>query len=156
MLAGGVRPSSVLIRLAGVCALTARIVIDIASAVLGRLGKWLMVGALVMVIGGHWALLQSAAWVGMAIQFSRTEPVTVALGKTFDGNHPCPVCKIVKAGKAAEKQRDLLKIETKFDFLTEAGSCGLFPPGPSRHFTPEAEQADATRAAPLLPPPRRA
>jgi len=121
-----------------------------------RLSKLSVVLALVMVIGGHWALLQSAAWLGMAVSFSKTESVSVALEKTFDGKHPCPLCKIVKAGKASEKKQELLKLETKFDFLTDAGSCELFPPRPIRHFTPSSERADASRAAPLLPPPRRA
>ena len=121
-----------------------------------RLGKWFVVLALVMMIGGHWVLLQSAAWVGMAIQFSRTESVSVALEKTFDGKHPCPLCKIVKAGKASEKKQDILKLETKFDLLTDAGSCELFPPRPIRHFIPSPERVDASRAAPLLPPPRAA
>lgn len=115
-----------------------------------------MVFALVIVIGGHWALLQSAAWVGMAVSFSRTDSMSVALQKTFDGKHPCPVCKIVKVGKTSEKKQAMQKIEAKLDFLTEAGSCGLFPPRPMRHLTPASKHADASRAAPLLPPPRAA
>jgi hypothetical protein len=122
--------------------------------VFARLSKWFTVLALVMVIGGHWALLQSAAWLGMVVSFSQTDSVSVALEKTFDGQHPCPVCKLVKAGQASEKKQDLQKLETKLDFLTDAGSCALFPPRPIRHFTPASECADASRAAPLLPPPR--
>ncbi len=121
-----------------------------------RLSKWFVVLALVLVIGGHWALLQSAAWLGMAVSFSQTDSVAVALEKTFDGKHPCPLCKLVKAGKNSEQKRDLQKIETKFDFLTDAGSCELSPPRPIRHFIPASERADASRAAPLLPPPRAA
>jgi hypothetical protein len=110
--------------------------------------------ALVMAIGGHWALLQSAAWLGMAVNFSKTDSVSIALQKTFDGKHPCPLCRIVKAGKASEKKQDLPKLETKFEFLTNAGSCELFPPKSIRHFTPASERVEAVRAAPLLPPPR--
>ena len=129
---------------------------SIIRPVLLRSGKWLTVLALIVAIGGHWALLQSAAWVGMAVKFSKTDSVSVALQKTFDGKHPCPLCKLVKSGKASEQKRDLQKIETKFDFQLVAGSCGLFPPRPIRHFTPASEHADASRAAPLLPPPRAA
>ena len=121
-----------------------------------RGGKWLTVCALVVLIGGHWFALQSAAWLGMAVNFSRTDSVSVALQKTFDGQHPCKLCKIVKAGKASEKKQDLQKLEVKIDFQLVAGSCGLFPPRPIRHFTPEAERACATGSAPLLPPPRAA
>ncbi len=121
-----------------------------------RGGKWLTVCALVVLIGGHWFALQSAAWLGMAVNFSKTESVSVALQKTFDGQHPCKLCKIVKAGKASEKKRDLQKLESKVDFQLVAGSCGLFPPRPVRHFTPQSERADFLSLAPPLPPPRTA
>ncbi len=121
-----------------------------------RGGKWLTVCALVVLIGGHWFALQSAAWLGMAVNFSKTESVSVALQKTFDGQHPCKLCKIVKAGKAAEKKQDLQKLEVKTDFQLVAGSCGLFPPRPIRHFTPVSERADSLVRSPLPPPPRAA
>ena len=52
---------------------------------LRQFSKWLVVGALILATGGHWALLQSVAWVGMAIQFSHTDGISIALQKTFDG-----------------------------------------------------------------------
>ena len=115
-----------------------------------------MVLALVGMIGGHWALLQSAAWLGMAVNYSKHESVGVALEKTFDGKHPCKLCKLVRAGKASEKKHDLQKLEIKFDFLPVAGTCGLFPPRPFRHFIPMMECADLRADAPLLRPPRLA
>jgi hypothetical protein len=121
-----------------------------------RWSKWFVVLALVIVTGGHWALLQSAAWVGMAVNYSKVDSVSVALEKTFDGKHPCNLCKLVKKGKAAEQKRDFQKLETKFDFLTVAGTCGLFPPRPFRHFTPVTEHADARVETPRPPPPRAA
>jgi hypothetical protein len=119
-----------------------------------RVSKFFVVLALVMVIGGHWALLQSVAWVGMAVNFSKKDSFTTALQKTFDGKHPCPLCKLVKAGKASEKKQDLQKLEAKIDLQLVAGSCGLFPPRPIRHFSPVSECAASSGTAPLLPPPR--
>lgn len=127
-----------------------------SAGVFARLSKWSVVVALVLVIGGHWAALQSAAWVGMAVSFARTDTFSVSLQKTFDGQHPCKLCKIVKAGKAAEKKRDLQKLEVKIDFQLVAGSCGLFPPRPIRHFAPVFEQADGLVSTPRPPPPRAA
>ena len=127
-----------------------------SAPVFARWSKWFVVFALIVTIGGHWAFLQSVAWVGMAINFSQSDSLGLALQKTFDGQHPCKLCKIVKAGKASEKKQDLQKLETKIDFQLVAGSCGLFPPRPIRHFTPVAEQADALVSAPLPPPPRAA
>ena len=112
--------------------------------------------ALVMVIGGHWALLQSVAWVGMTVKFAQTDTFATALQKTFDGQHPCSLCQLVKAGKASEKKQELQKLETKLDFQLLAGTVELYPPRPSRHFTPQTERADAGLFAPPVPPPRAA
>jgi hypothetical protein len=127
-----------------------------AAGVLGRWSKWLVVLSLVLVTGGHWVLLQSAAWVGMTVSFAQEETVSVALEKTFSGENPCPVCKFVKAGKEAEKKHDSQKLETKLDFHWLAGTRGLFPPRPFRHFTIESQRVASSGQAPLLPPPRLA
>ena len=119
-----------------------------------RVGKWLVVLALVVTTGGHWFLLQSAAWVGMAVSYSQVDSFATALKKTFDGDHPCKLCKLVKDGKASEKKRDLQRLDVKFEFTFAAGSSGLFPPRPIRHFIPHAERAAARADAPLPPPPR--
>ena len=126
------------------------------TRVLVRCGKWFVVLALIGMIGGHWTLLQSAAWVRMAMDFSKEDSVVVALEKTFSGKHLCKMCKMVRAGKADEKKHDLQKLEGKLDFHFLAGTCGLFPPRPSRHFTPQSEGADFISHAPPLPPPRAA
>jgi hypothetical protein len=119
-----------------------------------RWSKWFVVLALVIATGGHWALLQSAAWVGMAVSFSRTDTVAVAFEKTFGGNHPCELCKLVKQGKAAEQKREMQKLETKFDFFAMASTCSLFPPKPFRHFAPSTECAVTRADQPVPPPPR--
>ena len=64
---------------------------------LPRLGKWVVVFTLVVSTGGHWFALQSVAWVTMAVNFAQTDSFDVALKKTFDGKHPCRICKTVEA-----------------------------------------------------------
>ena len=123
---------------------------------LRRIKQWLVVSLLVIVIGAHWAVLQSAAWAGMLVSYSRGATVLEAWRKTFDGQHPCKLCRIVKTGQASEKKSDRVKLETKFEFHHLAGTCGLFPPRPFRHFTSVTERADASAHPPLLPPPRAA
>ena len=65
-------------------------------------GKWFGKAAvlvmLIFSVGFHWALLQTAAWGYMALRFSLSDSVGQALAKTFDGKHPCALCKIVKQG----------------------------------------------------------
>jgi hypothetical protein len=52
--------------------------------------------------GGQYALAQVTAWVGMAIQYSQADGVAVGLRKTFDGEHPCALCRAIKACQAAD------------------------------------------------------
>jgi hypothetical protein len=74
--------------------------------------------ALIFAIGGNWAFLQSIAWTGMVISYAKTAPLKEALEKTFDGNHPCALCKVVAEGKKSEKRHESHKLETKLDFLS--------------------------------------
>ena len=118
--------------------------------------KCLVVVALVILTGGHWVLLQSLAWVGMTVSYAQSNSFEVALKKTFDGHHPCCLCKFVRNGRASEHKQDLQTLQVKFDFDRIAETAGLFPPRPVRHFILRAERANARAAVPPLPPPRAA
>jgi hypothetical protein len=118
-----------------------------------RSAKWLTVLALVLTLGGHWAILQTTAWIGMTVSYSQKDSFGVALAKTFDGKHPCKMCKLVRAGKAAEK-----KSETKFDtkkldsFLASTFTFS-FPP--LKQFSVSQVDSLSSRIeVPLSPPPR--
>jgi hypothetical protein len=121
-----------------------------------RLAKWLVVSALVLATGGHWAILQSVAWFGMFVNFSQTEPVIVALEKTFDGRHPCQLCKAVQAGKQSEKKQEMQKVETKLDFWLARNTAQLFPPPPFSVVSAQRESAPVRAESPPTPPPRLA
>jgi hypothetical protein len=124
--------------------------------VLSRLRKWLVVVALVFVIGAHWAILQSAAWMGMIYNYSDRSTVSEAIEKTFSGQFPCRLCKFVREGKAAEKKQEVVKIEAKLDFTFSPGVAWLFPPRPDRLFLITDFSSPARFDAPLTPPPRAA
>ncbi|MBI3416429.1 MAG: hypothetical protein HY043_14130 [Verrucomicrobia bacterium] len=114
----------------------------------------LVVGALVMSIGAHWAALQSVAWVGMVISYSQNSTLTEAVQKTFDGQHPCKLCKFVSEGKKSEHKQTVVKTETKLDFFF--ASCGpiLFPPiAPAPNFA-SPRLVSARNASPPTPPPK--
>lgn len=66
----------------------------------------MLVLALMLSLGAHWALLQSVAWVGMIVHFTREDSFTEAWSKTFDGQHPCAMCKAIHQGRAEEKKRE--------------------------------------------------
>jgi hypothetical protein len=61
---------------------------------------------LVLSLGLHWTLLQTIAWTGMFISFSRTGSFKEAAIKTFDGQHPCTLCTAIKQGREEERQQD--------------------------------------------------
>jgi hypothetical protein len=117
-----------------------------------RLQKWFVVLALVVSIGGHWAILQSVAWVGMAVSYSKSSNICQALEKTFDGKHLCKLCKLVRAGKKAESSGDLKIDLKKIDLFADAQTFFVFESPP---FSPQIGFGCPPRRtiAPLLPPP---
>lgn len=71
--------------------------------------------AAVQLLGGHWITLQSAAWIGMVVTYSQEDSLGVALKKTFDGEHPCGLCKAVKSGQSEDQKRQSAKVMVKFE-----------------------------------------
>ena len=49
--------------------------------------------AVFQIMGGHWIVLQTYAWGKMAIEYSKTAGFFKGVEKTFDGEHPCDMCK---------------------------------------------------------------
>lgn len=70
-----------------------------------RLTKILTVLLLVLTLGLHWALLQTVAWTGMIVSYSRDGSFTEAVTKTFDGKHPCCMCKAIESGRKDEQKQ---------------------------------------------------
>lgn len=123
---------------------------------LRRLGQVFVICALVVSIGAHWALLQSVAWVGMAVRFAQTDPLPEALSKTFDGQHPCALCKVVSEGREADTQKPTIKADAKLDFMLPAAGVAVERPARFLIFPGGARFALDRLEAPPLPPPRLA
>ncbi|MBA3698635.1 MAG: hypothetical protein H0W78_07265 [Planctomycetes bacterium] len=68
---------------------------------------------LVLLIGGHWGMLQVVAWTGMLIDYSRDNTFAEAVEMTFGGEYRCAICKQVDAGIAAERGTDERKAPSK-------------------------------------------
>jgi hypothetical protein len=112
--------------------------------------------ALAVSLASPWTLLQSVAWAGMLIKFSRNAPVAQAIMMTLDGQHPCELCRAIQAGKSAERQHSNEETppikELQLDLPPSAFAlipcpCPALPPG--RVSCPEM------RAEPPRPPPPR-
>jgi hypothetical protein len=120
------------------------------------MAQLLVVVTLVCAIGGHWAILQSVAWAGMVVSYSQNSTLQEALTKTFDGKHPCRVCKVVEKGKQSERKQVLLKVETKLDFWLVQNSSRLNAPVPFDVLRAESDFYPARFQSPPTPPPRSA
>lgn len=93
------------------------------------LGKLLLVGTLIVSMGGHFALLQTIAWGNMLVTYSNEATFSEAVAKTFDGDHPCELCHVVKQSKNEEKQKQVLKSDMKLEIALPAPIKLQFPQG---------------------------
>jgi hypothetical protein len=114
----------------------------------------LIVAGLCSAVGLHWLILQSTAWTGMVISFSQDAPLAVAIGKAFDGKHPCALCKAIQSGKETEKKSEVLPAVKKLDLLCKENRVGLFAPHHCEEH-PEVVFLSRMRSEqPPVPPPR--
>jgi hypothetical protein len=120
-----------------------------------RFAKGLLVTALMVSIGAQWAVLQSAAWVGMALSYSLQErSVAEGLSKTFDGQHPCPLCKAVDKGKQSEKKNPTERAaKLQLDLFCNQETHFLTVPARGGFPFAENETGASRPLVPPLPPP---
>lgn len=52
--------------------------------------------------GGHWGVLQVVAWTKMIADYSAQHGLVEGAARTFDGEHPCCMCKAIAEGKKQE------------------------------------------------------
>jgi hypothetical protein len=121
---------------------------------LTRLSRLVLVVTLAASIGLHWAFLQSIAWVGMVVSYAETSTLKEALAKTFDGKHPCSLCKEIEQGKRSEKQPARQIEGKKLDFIGNRQDF-VFADPTSFHLLPSFDASAVSRPArPPVPPPR--
>ena len=90
-----------------------------------RLSRLAIVVALACSVGLQWGFLQSVAWLGMVVRYAQDETVIKALARTFDGKHPCALCKAIAKGKQAEKKAEFPDARKKFEFSYSADHVQL-------------------------------
>jgi hypothetical protein len=119
-----------------------------------RLGKFLVVTTLVLATGLHWAALQTVAWTTMLASNLRCECFSDAVCQTFDGKHPCCLCKAIAAAKKSQKKSEAAGPVLKMEFPMAAGQLVLIPPVPSEGTPSINAFAKSLSSEPPLPPPR--
>lgn len=91
----------------------------------------LLVATLCLSVGVQWVVIQGVAWTTMLISFSQNGTLIEAVEKTFDGDHPCPLCCAVKEGKAKENQQEQEETLVKKMDAVLASICRVVPPAPT-------------------------
>lgn len=71
--------------------------------------------------------MQGVAWATMIRDYSRTGSVTAAVEKTFDGKHPCAMCKRLAAQRSHEQKAPATVKGEKKAAVFVASSSGVVP-----------------------------
>ena len=121
---------------------------------MARVRSLAMIIALSAVTGAHWAMLQSCAWTAMLAKNLREDSFAAAVTRTFDGNHPCRMCKAVAAGKNASRKTEFTGAVNRFEFLTVARCVIARVPELSALVPVTDESAASWSEQPPTPPPR--
>jgi hypothetical protein len=123
--------------------------------VLKRVGNLFLIITLLAATDAQWIVLQSVAWAGMIVSYSEKAPLKMALAETFDGKHPCPLCKAIAAAKKSGQKNEYTLQFKKLEFPPAPENVVLVRPS---HFQllPAAINvfAESLIPKPLLPPPR--
>jgi hypothetical protein len=122
--------------------------------VLVRFGKLLVVAALVAMLGAHWTLLQTVAWTRMLADNLCTHSVKEAVTETFDGKHPCPLCKAIAAAKKSEQKKEFTLQVTKLEFPPAPENFILVAPSHFQLLPQASIFAESLPLKPPTPPPR--
>ena len=58
----------------------------------------------------------------------KSAPLTEALAKTFDGRHPCSLCKMVAEGKRSERKQEAQPTVARLELFFTPGRFTIYPP----------------------------
>jgi hypothetical protein len=117
--------------------------------------KALLLLMLLALTGGQWAVLQSVAWAGMLASRLRTQRLPDAITTTFDGQHPCPLCKVVQTGRKNESKPEAVIKLPRIEFpLADCGCQMIAELDPRWTVAWSDEFAESLAGSPLVRPPR--
>ena len=122
---------------------------------------------LVLLMQGPALLVQEIAWAGMLVNYSRSQGIVDGVKRTFDGRHPCSLCKKAADLRRSEsapgqEEKPLVELRGRLVWAEMLASSGVALPGPRvrdlpdpaagiRLWKPFGRGADV----PPLPPPER-
>jgi hypothetical protein len=117
-------------------------------------GNLFLILALLTATNSQWFVLQSVAWASMIVRYSERAPLEVALMHTFDGKHPCCLCKAIAAAKKSEKKKEFPLQTRKLEFPLAPENFVLVAPSHFKLLPLENTSAETLLRRPPTPPPR--
>jgi hypothetical protein len=124
------------------------------AAPLVRFGRLLLAVALCATLGLHWAALQAVAWTQMLVTYSHHAALGEAVKKTFDGEHPCSLCLLVKHGQNEERKHESAPLTKKLDAVLVRVEAAPIRFAQTAEFAILGERAEGWLETPPVPPPR--
>jgi hypothetical protein len=115
--------------------------------------------------GGHYGVLQVLAWGGMIVNYSAKEGLAEGVRQTFDGDHPCELCRSIAKAKQDERKTPENPLESAesglvLKNLMAPRSVRMSDPRHSEYIPPAFASLrlapGCLRLAPEPPPPRLA
>ena len=106
-------------------------------------------------VGGHWAILQTGAWVGMVIDYSKSAGLEAGIKKTFDGKHPCQLCLSIAKNKEKEGKQTANASPAKLYLVYHAPRWALTPPAVFGELEVSLYLLNGSTLKPPVPPPRQ-
>jgi len=119
-----------------------------------KIGQVLMLVAALSASGTHWLALQSVAWSTMLAENLQTSSWQTALTRTFDGKHPCCLCRQIAQDKQSEKKSDAQVESQKFDFFHVASEFVFCAPVHFYETRDSSPSSDSLTRSPSVPPPK--
>lgn len=113
-----------------------------------------MIVAILTTTGMHWLAFQSVAWTAMLAENLQKSSLQQAIQCTFDGKHPCCLCKEIAKGKQSEKKSDVQVELKKFDFSHNHSEFVFSAPSHFYEVRVPEDVAICLAEPPALPPPK--
>jgi hypothetical protein len=110
--------------------------------------------------GLHVMMWQCVAWANMIVDYSQTSGLLTAVGETFDGDHPCALCKQIAQSDAESKSHQAKFLDYSFQGLKAVRTEALAPmkaPSILRQafiFPGSDRSLPSLATRPPIPPPR--
>jgi hypothetical protein len=105
-------------------------------------------------LGAHWVLLQTFAWTTMLADNLHSNSLREAIIKTFDGQHPCPICQAIAAGKKSGQKSEGVSPMLKLEFPPLNDNFVLVAPSQFQLLPLENSCAKSLAQKPPFQPPR--